>query len=115
MAAAFADGYLGPSYVSGTVPVSVANLNPITFSDSRINGGAETEGWLEVYAFNTSTTDHTAALTRLIFDDASTTRPMFSSIPGAQTEWGAIPEPSSFALLGLGAAGLIARRRRQAA
>jgi hypothetical protein len=56
-------------------------------------------------------------LTRLIFDDASTTAPVLSSIPDVQTEWSpsAIPEPSSFALLGLGAAGLLARRRRQAA
>jgi len=120
MAAAFADGYLGRSYVSGTVPMSMVNLNPITFSDSRINGGAETEGWLEVYAFNTSTIDHTAQLTRLIFDDSSTTRPMFSSIPDVQTEWGsisAVPEPSGFvttALL-LGAAGLIRRRQAKAA
>jgi hypothetical protein len=91
---------------------STVYLNPITFSDARINGGATTSGWLEVNAFNTSTTDHTVQLTRLIFDDASTTRPVFAEIPGTQTEWAAVPEPSSLGLLALGAGGLALRRSR---
>ena len=98
-------------------PIDLVALNPVTFSDLRINGGETTYGWLEVHAFNESVTSSTVQLTRLIFDDASTTRPAFTSIPGTQTEWSpiVIPEPSSFALLGLGAAGVLARRRRQAA
>jgi hypothetical protein len=98
-------------------PMLAEVLAPVVFTDARINGGGATSGWLEVRAFNTSQVEHTVALTRLIFDDASTTRPAFGSIPGVQSEWapGAIPEPSSFALLSLGAAGLLARRRRQAA
>ena len=111
---------LGPNGIGGgsiytPVPSALTALNPITFSDNRINGGAVTGAWLEVRAFNVSATSHTVQLTRLIFDDASATRPVFASIPGAQTAWVAVPEPSSFALLGLGAAGLLARRRRQAA
>jgi hypothetical protein len=94
---------------------SAVALNRFYFTDIRINGGAITEAWLEVNAFNESKTSHTVQLTRLIFDDGSTTRPAFSSIPGEQPAWTAVPEPSSFALLGLGAAGLLARRRRQAA
>jgi hypothetical protein len=94
---------------------SARYLNPIHFTDTSINGGVKTLAWLEVHAFNESTTSHTVQLTRLIFDDASTTRPAFASIPGTQTEFGAIPEPSSFALLALGAGGVLARRRRQAA
>ena len=109
-------GGIGTWYV-GLSALSVKALNAITFTDSGINGGVATDGWFEVHAFNESSTSHTVQLTRLIFDDASTTRPAFTSIPGVQTEWSpsAIPEPSSFALLGLGAAGVLARRRRQAA
>lgn len=101
--------------VSGLTPRDTSYLNAISFTDRRVNGGAATNGWLESHAFNSSATSHTVQFTRLIFDDASVTRPAFSSIPGVQTAWTAVPEPSSFALLGLGAAGLLARRRRQAA
>jgi hypothetical protein len=109
------NGVVGVAQASGYSPKSAVALNPIAFTDTRINGGAVTDAWLEVHAFNTSATNHTVQFTRLIFDDASVTRPAFASIPDTQTEFGAIPEPSSFALLGLGAAGVLARRRRQAA
>ena len=110
-----AGGYgrgVGTSSSNGPSPGSVGYLNPVTFTDSRINGGAATNGYLQVNAFNTSSTNHTVELTRLIFDDASTTRPAFASIPGAQAEWGAVPEPSSLGLLALGAGGLLLRRSR---
>ena len=97
---------------------TMVELLPLRFLDLRINGGSGTDGWLEVTAFNKSETSHTVQLTRLIFDNASTNVPNRGSISSVQTEWvpgAAIPEPSSFALLGLGAAGLLARRRRQAA
>jgi hypothetical protein len=75
--------------------------------------------WLEVHAFNESKTSHTVQLTRLIFDDESTTRPAFTSFPGVRPEWGvsAVPEPSGFLAtsLLLGAAGLIRRRQAKAA
>ena len=103
---------VGASYAFGYSVQSTSYLNPITFTDSSINGGAPTDGWLQVNAFNTSATDHTVELSRLIFDDASTTRPALSSIPGAQTEWSAVPEPSSLGLLALGAGGLLLRRSR---
>ncbi len=112
--AAFAAG-VGNGVGTGAVAQSAAYLNPITFTDRRINGGAPTGGWLQVNAYNTSYASHTVEFSRLIFDDANTTRPAFASIPGTQTEWSAVPEPSSFLLLTLGAGGLIARRRRQAA
>jgi hypothetical protein len=112
----FLAGGVGSAGFNASPTITSARyLNPIHFTDTSINGGLTTFAWLEVHAFNESTTSHTVQLTRLIFDDASTTRPAFASIPGTQTEFGAIPEPSSFALLGLGAAGVLARRRRQAA
>ena len=105
-------GGVGVSYASDAGVQNISYLNPITFTDSRINGGEQTEGWLQVNAFNTSATNHTVELSRLIFDDASTTRPAFASIPDVQTEWGAVPEPSSLGLLALGAGGLLLRRSR---
>ncbi len=114
--ASFAPGGVGYAGVSSGVagPRSISYLNPITFSDPDINNGNPTGGWLQVNAFNTSATSHTVQLSRLIFDDEITLRPFFASVPGAQTEWSAVPEPSSFALLALGAGGLLARRRRAA-
>jgi hypothetical protein len=113
--AMFAFGGVGVDSGGGSTPQAASFLNPITFTDQRINGGAPTGGWLQVNAYNTSATSHTVEFARLIFDDKNTTRPAFASIPGTQTEWSAVPEPSSFLLLTLGAGGLIARRRRQAA
>jgi hypothetical protein len=113
--ASFAQNGVGTSYRSANPqggPQSASYLNPITFTDQRINGGSPTEAWLQVNAFNTSASNHTVELSRLIFDDASVTRPAFATIPGVQTEFAVVPEPSSFALLALGAGGLLARRRR---
>ncbi len=114
--ASFATGGVGAGAASSP-NASIFYLNPISFTDVRINGGAATLGWLEVNAFSNATTDQNIVFTRVIFDDASTSRPSFAgpNVPGAQTEWTNIPEPSSIALLALGAGGLLARRRRQAA
>lgn len=48
---------------------------PVSFTDSRINDGNPTQGLLEVRAFNTSKTEHTIQLVRLVFDNASTAEP----------------------------------------
>ena len=112
-------GGVGTGGAQGNVAVSTSYLNRITFSDLRINGGDFTEGWLQVNAFNSSETSHTVELSRLIFDDASTTRPGFTIIPGVLPLWqvAAVPEPSGFLAtsLLLGAAGLIRRRQARAA
>jgi hypothetical protein len=107
-------GTSGSGWAFGTALQSAVFLTKIAFSDPNIRGGALTDAWLEVGAFNESKVSHTVQLTRVIFDDASGALPVFATandVPG----WASIPEPSSFALLGLGAAGLLARRRRQAA
>jgi hypothetical protein len=110
-------GSTEPAMRSSTFTLTMVEFLPFRFMDARINGGSGTNGWLEVATFNESQTSHTVQLTRLIFDNSGTSAPNPGSISGVQTEWSpsAIPEPSSFALLGLGAAGVLARRRRQAA
>jgi hypothetical protein len=103
---------VGTAFLSSSSTQSASYLNHITFTDQRINGGSPTEAWLQVNAYNTSASNHTVELSRLIFDDASTTRPAFASVPGVQTEFSAVPEPSSLGLLALGAGGLLLRRSR---
>ena len=100
-------------------PNSITGQVTIRFTDARINGGASTAAYIEGHAFNTSSTDHTAEFTRLIFDDASTSLPSgVAPADPAYPEWSAVLEPgglSGIALLSLGAGGLLARRRRAAA
>ena len=113
--AQFAIGGVGTAELNPGVPRSINYLNPITFTDSRINGGATTNGYLQVNAFNTSRSNHTVALTRLVFDDASTIAPTGLSTGTTYTEWAVIPEVSSLGLLALGAGGLAIRRNRKQA
>ncbi len=110
--AAFALG-VGTPDATSYAPNDIKFLNQITFTDANINGGAATNGYLEVNAFNTSPGSHTVALTRLVFDDASTVRPTGVSTATTYTEF--VPEPSSLTLLALGAGGLMARRKREQA
>jgi hypothetical protein len=114
--AQFALGGVGIASNAGSVG-SITYLNPFTFTDARIRGGALTEAWLEITASNIAFDNQSVQLMRVIFDDSDDvlTRPTFASIPGVQTEWSAIPEPSSIALLALGAGGILARRRRNVA
>ena len=113
--AEFAPGGVGVRGSSGATPTSIKYLNPISFTDARINGGESTQGYLEVHAFNT-VSKHVVELTRLVFNPNSTTMGTSGlSTSDTYTVWTAVPEPSSFGLLALGAGGLFARRRRQAA
>jgi PEP-CTERM motif len=112
--AQFAVGGVGTGARGSGVP-NIKYLNPISFTDSRINGGASTQGYLEVNSYLLGASQ-TIALTRLVFDDASTTLGTGGlSTSSTYTEWTPVPEPSSLALLALGAGGLAARRRRQVA
>ncbi len=90
-------------------------LVPFTFSDAGINNSLVTSGFLDMEGFASAGSSASLKIHRLIFDDASTTAPtgLTSASTGIQ-EWSAVPEPSSLALLALGAGGLLARRRRAA-
>ncbi|TAE73761.1 MAG: PEP-CTERM sorting domain-containing protein [Verrucomicrobia bacterium] len=102
---------------AGGAPSSAKYLNPITFIDSRINSGASTQGYLEVESRVSSSGGITSSvtLTRLVFNDASTTlTPGGLGTGTTYTEWAPVPETSSLGLLALGAGGLLARRRRAA-
>jgi hypothetical protein len=93
---------------------SVRAVSAITFTDIRINGGEATVGLLDLTGHVTVGGEAYVQIHRLIFDDASTSAPtgLGSSSTGIP-EWVAVPEPSSLALLALGAGGLVTRRRRE--
>ena len=65
----------------GAIPQTTREFVPVTFTDSKINGGAVTNGLLEVLAFNTSFFVHEIRLVRLVFDDATTAAPS-NAVPG---------------------------------
>ena len=119
--AQFAANGVGVALISGGVnPYNIKYLNPLSFTDARINAGARTQGYLELNVFNSSQTSHTIALTRLVFNDTSTTLSKIglstSAIYSAFVPVTVVPEPStSFGLLALGAGGLLIRRRRREA
>lgn len=111
--------FLGdPRFASGGLSVngdsiSRSVLNPINFSDSRINGGTMTKAFLQVNAYQ-SGSEVVIDFSRLVFDDAD---PMLGTtvIPSTTyAAWTPVPEPSSIGLLALGAGGLVLRRRRKA-
>ncbi len=66
---------IGFSTARGPGLQDLRELLPVSFTDSRVNGGSPTGGLLEVRAFNTSKTEHTIQLLRLVFDDADTSEP----------------------------------------
>jgi hypothetical protein len=73
-------------------------LIPVTFTDSRINRGAATNGYVEVRSFNVSSTEHTIELVRLVFDDTSTALPTGVTRGGTNNAW-VDPTPARLAAI----------------
>lgn len=99
---------VGTSSSSGGSPESLRNFIPIRFTDARINGGATTEGYLEVFAENLSESDHRIELVRLIFDDADTDLPS-AGLRDSFPEWIDL-SATSMPLATAGGAGKIERK-----
>lgn len=63
------------SYGSGSTPQSRRGFVEIRFTDARINGGAETCGFLHLRANNVAMDEQQITVVRLVFDDSSTECP----------------------------------------
>ena len=96
-------------------PNVISRSDRFTFTDSRINGGAQTIGWAQ----GTGSYDGNSpsvTLTRVVFDNASTTAPSFNGSETGITEWSAsstaVPEPGTFIPAAVLVMGALLRRRR---
>lgn len=70
-----------------TTPTALNEFFPFTFSDRRINGGAVTNGRIELNIYNSAFEDHTIAIVRLVFDDAGTAAPTGLDVGVDYPEW----------------------------
>lgn len=96
--------------------LNLRGLAMMMFTDSGINAGALTYGFLDTTSIVTYPSGEYIHVNRLIFDDASTSAPTgVAYTDAAYPSYGAVPEPSSLGLLALGAGGLLTRRRRSQA
>jgi hypothetical protein len=78
---------LSTSTTLANSPTELRSFVLVTFSDSRINGGAPTSAALEVSMRNLSTTDHEARLLRIVFDDADPSAILCTCPKGEYPRW----------------------------
>lgn len=78
---------LSTSSTTGSSPTELRSFVLLSFSDSRINGGAPTSAALEVSMRNLSTTDHEARLLRVVFDDADPSAILCTCPKGEYPRW----------------------------
>ena len=80
---------------SGGLSVSgdVTDFVEVEFTDSRINGGAKTMGYVEIRARNLSVSNQRIELIRLVFNDADTGPPVGAVAGGTDPEWVYTPPP----------------------
>ena len=85
------------------------------FTDLRINGGAQTRGRAQGVGSAASSNSLSVTLTRIVFDNASTTAPSFNA-GTTYPEWSptstAVPEPGTFIPAAALVMGALLRRRR---
>lgn len=67
---------VGNSSFLSSEPRDLTGFIPVKFTDASINGGIESNGWLQVRVASTGEDDHTIDLVKLIYDDASTEAPL---------------------------------------
>ena len=112
VAYAFADNDPEFGFTSNTTSTS----QPFTFTDARINGGVSTAGWAQGVGSIGNGNSLSVTLTRIVFNDASTTAPSFSESAGPYNEWSptstAVPEPGTFIPAAALVMGALLRRRR---
>jgi len=66
---------VGNSSFLSSEPRELTGFIPVKFADAAINGGAESNGWVQVRVASTGVDDHSIDLVKLIYDDASTEAP----------------------------------------
>lgn len=66
---------VGSSSFLSSQPQEFTGYVPVKFTDSSINGGEESNGWLGIRVTCTDADDHAIDLVKLIYDDASTAAP----------------------------------------